>query len=58
VEELIRTLEAAGVLDEAEEKGHAYIAQARKAFSAPLEAGFAMNEECRALLAGLTRLIS
>jgi len=58
VEELIQTLKAAGVLDEAEEKAHACIAQAREVFSAPPEDGFAMNEEGRALLAGLTRLIS
>jgi len=57
VEELIRTLKTAGVLDEAEEKAHACIERARNVFSAP-QAGFAMNEEGRALLAGLTRLIS
>jgi octaprenyl-diphosphate synthase len=58
VEELIRVLEGAGVLAEAEEKGHAFIEQAREAFAAVQQAGFPVNEEGRALLAGFTRLIS
>jgi octaprenyl-diphosphate synthase len=58
VEELIHALEAADVLREAEEKGHAFIAQAREVFAAPQQAGFFMNEEGRALLVGFTRLIS
>ena len=57
VEEMILALEAAGIPGEAEEKGHAFIARAQKVFEAPQQAGFAMNEEGRALLAGFTQLI-
>ena len=56
VEELIRSLGAAGVLDEAGEKGKSLIAEARKMFINP--PGFPLAGEAAALLAGLTELIS
>jgi octaprenyl-diphosphate synthase len=62
VEELIRSLGAAGVLDEAQETGGAFIAEARGTFAAPSAGGFpadsAEARQAAALLAGLTGLIS
>jgi octaprenyl-diphosphate synthase len=58
VEELIRTLEAAGVLEEAGRRGRALIAAAHAVFAAPECGGLALREEGRALLAGLTELIA
>jgi hypothetical protein len=58
VEELIQTLEAAGVLEEAGEQGKSLIAEARAVFAAPECGGVRMQAEGRSLLAGLTELIS
>jgi octaprenyl-diphosphate synthase len=55
VEELIAALAAAGVLEEARERGLALIAEARQVFAAPECAGIPMTGS---LLAGLTELIS
>ena len=52
VEELIQALMAAGVLAEAEERGKAFIAEARENFTAP-PSGFPLSAEGRALLGGL-----
>jgi octaprenyl-diphosphate synthase len=52
VEELIQILSAAGVLDEAEARAKALIAEARSAFDAS-----ALNAEGRALLGGLIDMI-
>jgi octaprenyl-diphosphate synthase len=56
VEELISTLAAAGVLDEAGERGRALIAEARQVFAAPLQTP--PQPEAASLLAGLADLIS
>jgi octaprenyl-diphosphate synthase len=58
VQELIQNLEAAGILGEAGEQGLAFIAQGRKTFTSPSCGGFPLLEEGRALLDGLTALIS
>ena len=57
VEEMIHALEQAGVLDEAREKGLAYIQESRMVFSAPEAAGFSLQKEGRELLAGLVDLL-
>ena len=57
VEELICALNDAGVLKEAEEKGHELIDEARKIFSSPEFTGFPLNEKDRVLLEGLIDLI-
>ena len=53
VEEIIAALETAGVLDEAREKGFAYIRESRLIFSASEIAGIPLKEEGRKLLSGL-----
>jgi octaprenyl-diphosphate synthase len=58
VEELIKALEAAGVLEEAREKGLALIREAADVFASPSIAGFPLGEEGRHLLAGLIDFIS
>jgi octaprenyl-diphosphate synthase len=58
LEELIRALEVAGVLEEARERGLEYIQKSRALFSAPLVSGFPLKEEGRSLLAGLIDFIS
>jgi octaprenyl-diphosphate synthase len=58
VEELIRALDDSGVLAEAEKEGHAYIAEARNAFSVEERGWFLMNEKGHALIAGLLGLLS
>ncbi|GHV90099.1 hypothetical protein AGMMS50268_06020 [Spirochaetia bacterium] len=58
VEELIGALEAAGVLEEARQKGLALIREATEVFASPSIAGFPLREEGRRLLAGFTGLIS
>lgn len=58
VEELIGALEAAGVLEEARQKGLALIREAGDVFATPSIAGFPLREEGRRLLAGLIGLIS
>jgi octaprenyl-diphosphate synthase len=58
VEELIRVLEAAGVLAEAEEKGKNLIAEARRIFAAPPTVPFSLYGEGISLLTGLADLIS
>jgi octaprenyl-diphosphate synthase len=55
VEALIAELEAAGVLEEAGERGRTLIKKAREEFAA---AGFAQSGEAPKLLAGLTDLLS
>ncbi|GHV63671.1 polyprenyl synthetase [Spirochaetia bacterium] len=57
-EELIKALEAAGVLEEAREKGLALIREAAEVFATPSVAGFFLREEGRGLLAGLIGSIS
>ena len=57
LEEFIRALEAAGVLEEAREKGLAYIHESREIFSSPQTGGFPLQPEGRALLAGLIDLL-
>ena len=58
VEELIKTLEEAGITAEAAERGKALIAEARAIFTASECGGFPLREEGRALLAGLIDFIS
>ncbi|GHT91639.1 hypothetical protein FACS1894140_2560 [Spirochaetia bacterium] len=58
VEELIKALEAAGVLEEARQKGLVLIREAGDIFAAPSIAGFPLLAEGRRLLTGLTGLIS
>ena len=57
VEELISALEAAGVLEEAREKGMEYIQNSRRLFSAPELCGFPLKKEGRSLLSGLVDMI-
>ena len=57
VEELIGALEAAGVLEEARERGLGYIRKSRESFSSPRAAGFPLKKEGRELLAGLINLL-
>ena len=57
VEALIGALEAAGVLEEARERGLAYIGESRKIFSAPVIAGFPLKSEGLVRLAGLIDLL-
>ena len=57
VEEFIRTLEEAGVLEEAREKGLEYIRKSREIFSWPAICGFDLQKEGRDLLTGLIDLI-
>ena len=56
--ELIQNLIDSGVLTDAEKKGQAFIADARKIFNARQYAGFPMDEKGRGLIAGLIDLIS
>ncbi|GHU55411.1 polyprenyl synthetase [Spirochaetia bacterium] len=58
VEELIRALETAGVVEEARQKGLTLIREAGDVFAAPSIAAFPLREEGRRLLAGLIGLIS
>jgi octaprenyl-diphosphate synthase len=58
VEDLIGELDAAGVLEEARERGLSLIEEARKAFSGFSGSSLPLHEEARTLLAGLTELIS
>jgi octaprenyl-diphosphate synthase len=58
VEALSGELEAAGVLAEAREQGLSLIKKAREEFTAPPAGGGKSGGEARALLAGLTELLS
>ena len=59
VEEFIQTLTAGGFLDEAKEKGLAFIAQAREIFISPQGInGFTMKAESSKLFDGFIQLIS
>jgi hypothetical protein len=61
VEELIQALDAAGILDEAGEKGRTRITEACRIFAAPplvCGAAFLRDGEAVALLAGLAGMIS
>ena len=53
VEEFIDEMKKAGVLEEARQKGRAYIDESRRIFSAPDLAGVPLMKEARELLAGL-----
>ena len=53
VEEFISTLEIAGVLETAREKGLEYIRKSREAFSSTLAGDFPLKQEGRVLLEGL-----
>ena len=57
VEAFIGALEAAGVLEEAREKGLDYIRESREIFSTPVLSGFTLQKEGRELLAGFVDLL-
>jgi len=56
IEEFIVSLQGAGILEEAREKGLEYIRESRAAFSAP-EAAFPLRKEAASLLVGLVDLL-
>jgi len=58
IEEVIETLTAAGVLEEAQEKADSLVKEAREIFKSPQYAGSHASEEGRALLEGLISMIS
>jgi octaprenyl-diphosphate synthase len=57
IQELIKELEKAGVLEEGHEKALEYISKSREVFSAAEVSGFPLKKEGRELLAGLVDLL-
>ncbi|MCL2442771.1 MAG: polyprenyl synthetase family protein [Treponema sp.] len=58
VEELISVFTEAGVLEEAEEKGHSLLNETKEIFNSPEIAGYALTDSGRDLLVGFINLIS
>jgi octaprenyl-diphosphate synthase len=58
LEDFIRALESAGVLEEARLRGLEYIRKSREKFAAPEVSGFPLGKEAASLLAGLIDKVS